>query len=617
MNAVKPAKTRRFPFRGLSIQQRLPLLICVLLLCTIITFSWTSYLGVKKAALKVGQDRIHTLTAQLSSMFGQSGPTLNTATANSAAQGSIKNFIHSGGKESDTAALNVLQKLQLDSTWVSVELLNADREPILQSGKLDLGKDLSLDAVITSLSLQDGNSKIGKLYAIRDSIYYPVVAPVTEKDQVIGYLVRWRLQLATQKALLQFSQLLGTNSILYIGNTDGSLWTNLIKPVPRPVADTGQLKDFFYFSPPESDRVIATAQPIPNTSWVVLVGFPKKTILESSNQFLRSIILIGAILVVIGIFFAWIMSRNITRPLKKLTVAASVIAAGDHSSPVQVERRDELGKLAHAFNVMMVHVHTAKLDLEKKVQERTAQLESANKELEAFSYSVSHDLRAPLRAISGYANILIEEYGSTLDDEAKRITDRIISNSKMMGQLIDDLIAFSQMNVKEVLPNKIDMKKLVASCMEELLYHEPPDKYQVLIHPLAPCEGDKNLIKQVWTNLISNAIKYSSKQEVPRIEIGCTEGPHFNTYFIRDNGVGFEKHHAHKLFGVFQRLHSHKEFEGTGIGLAFAKRIITKHKGEIWAESSLGEGAVFYFTVPASKVTKDVFRKPTLNEANI
>jgi light-regulated signal transduction histidine kinase (bacteriophytochrome) len=345
-----------------------------------------------------------------------------------------------------------------------------------------------------------------------------------------------------------------------------------------------------------------------------LIGFPKKTILESSNHFLRSIIFIGAILVVIGILIAWIMSRNITRPLKKLTAAASVIAAGDHSSPVQVERRDELGKLAHAFNVMMVHVQTAKLDLEKKVQERTAQLESANKELEAFSYSVSHDLRAPLRAISGYANILKEDYVSKMDDEANRITDRVISNAKMMGQLIDDLIAFSQMNVKEVLPQKIDMKKLVASCLEELLYHEPPNKYQVQIHSLAPCEGDKNLIKQVWMNLISNAIKYSAKQEVPRIEIGCTEGSHFNTYFIRDNGVGFEMHHAHKLFGVFQRLHSHKEFAGTGIGLAFAKRIVTKHKGEIWAESKLGEGTVFYFTAPASKTTKDIFRKPTLNE---
>jgi light-regulated signal transduction histidine kinase (bacteriophytochrome) len=250
---------------------------------------------------------------------------------------------------------------------------------------------------------------------------------------------------------------------------------------------------------------------------------------------------------------------------------------------------------------MTIKVHSAQLDLEKKVKERTAQLESANQELEAFSYSVSHDLRAPLRAIGGYSIILKEDYGTKLDDEANRITDKIISNAQKMGQLIDDLISFSQMGGKEMIHHSVDMKKIAESCMAEALQHEPPGKYQVHINPLPACHGDTNLLKQVWTNLISNAIKYSSKEPVPCIEIGCTEGPVMHTYYIRDNGVGFDMEHAHKLFGVFQRLHSQKMFEGTGIGLAFVKRIINKHKGEIRAEGSLNEGACFYFSLPVSK----------------
>jgi signal transduction histidine kinase len=551
--------------------------------------------------MDMGKERLTTLTQQLGNMFGQSGPTLTTTTRNTAAQEPIKNYIRSQGKGSDTAVLRILKKLRPDSTWVSTELLNADRQLILESGKFSPGKDFNLDAVVTSMSLKDDECKIGNFYAVRDSIYYPVIAPVTDKNQVIGYLVRWRLQLATQKALTQFSQLLGADAVLYVGNIDGSLWTNLIKPVPGPKADTAHLKNSFEYSPPQGDRVIALAQPIPNTPWLLMIGFPKKTIMATSNRFLNSAILIGGVLICIGILIAWFMSRTITRPLKQLTATASAMAEGDYSLPVQVNRRDEVGKLARAFSIMKDHIQVAQVNLENKVQERTAQLKASNKDLEAFSYSVSHDLRAPLRAIGGYAMILKEDYGKTLDDEANRITDRIVVNAKMMGQLIDDLISFSQMGVKEVIHETVDMKKIAETCMAELLHHETPNKYQVHINPLPPCHGDVNLIKQVWMNMISNAIKYSSKKPVPCIEIGCTEGINMHTYFIRDNGIGFDMKYAHKLFGVFQRLHSQNDFAGTGIGLAFVKRIINKHEGVITGESAPGEGAVFYFTLPVAK----------------
>lgn len=235
--------------------------------------------------------------------------------------------------------------------------------------------------------------------------------------------------------------------------------------------------------------------------------------------------------------------------------------------------------------------------LEKKVAERTLQLEAANKELESFSYSVSHDLRAPLRAVNGYAMMLKEEFEEKLGDEGSRVINTITTNARLMGQLIDDLLAFSRMSRKEMVAMRVDMDALVKVCTRELLENQPK-RYEIIIQKLPDCEGDINLMRQVLLNLIGNAIKYSSKNEHPVIEIGGTTDKDKRVYYINDNGVGFDMKYSKKLFGVFQRLHSAQEFEGTGVGLALAKRIINKHGGTIWAESVINEGATFYFSMP-------------------
>ncbi|HNP21830.1 MAG TPA: PAS domain S-box protein [Panacibacter sp.] len=237
--------------------------------------------------------------------------------------------------------------------------------------------------------------------------------------------------------------------------------------------------------------------------------------------------------------------------------------------------------------------------LEMKVIERTKQLETANKELEAFSYSVSHDLRAPLRAISGYSKILEEDYGSILDAEGKRIIDAVIANSKRMGLLIDDLLRFSKMARMSVQPFSVDMYSIVSECVKELV--TDTSNMRINIDPNLPeANVDHAMIKQVWINLISNAIKYSAKKTSPLIEIGYKKENGVNIYFIRDNGAGFNMKYANKLFGVFQRLHGHDEFDGTGVGLALVSRIIHKHNGLVWGEGEEGVGATFYFSLPAT-----------------
>jgi light-regulated signal transduction histidine kinase (bacteriophytochrome) len=257
--------------------------------------------------------------------------------------------------------------------------------------------------------------------------------------------------------------------------------------------------------------------------------------------------------------------------------------------------------LAESFNSMTSQVRQAHDELENKVRARTEELEIVNKELEAFSYSVSHDLRAPLRAVSGYTMMLKEDYEASFDDEARRITGNIISNVKMMGRLIDDLIAFSRLGKRDVTLRNIDMTEIVEHCIAQESLQWSDRNFSITIEPLPPCMGDQDLLKQVWMNLISNAFKYSSKQAEPGIGIGVIREGAETVYFVRDNGAGFDMKYADKLFKVFQRLHTQEEFEGTGVGLALVKRIIDKHKGRIWAESRAGYGATFYFCLRNNK----------------
>ncbi|NEP00216.1 MAG: PAS domain S-box protein [Symploca sp. SIO2E9] len=235
--------------------------------------------------------------------------------------------------------------------------------------------------------------------------------------------------------------------------------------------------------------------------------------------------------------------------------------------------------------------------LEQSITKRTAQLEAANQELEAFSYSVSHDLRAPLRALHGFSGILNKRYGYQLSPKAKHYLERIEVNAKKMGCLIDDLLKFSRLNRQPLNKQWVDMMAIVREVFQELDEQQLKRQIEFEIANIPPCQADPALLHQVWINLISNALKYSSQRKIAQIKLGCKNVNHGLAYYIKDNGVGFDMRYSHKLFGVFQRLHTEEEFEGTGVGLANAQRIIHRHGGCIWAEAEVNQGATFYFTL--------------------
>lgn len=325
----------------------------------------------------------------------------------------------------------------------------------------------------------------------------------------------------------------------------------------------------------------------------------------------------------------WLQSV-ITRPILNIAgIAREVVSKRDYSQRAEKLTDDEVGALVDSFNNMLdeIQQRTRELEasnrelareseerqragdevqrlneqLEQRVQERTAQLEVINQELESFCYSVSHDLRGPLRAIDGFSEALIEELPDDLNEDASRYLQRIRAATQRMGQLIEDLLNLSRVSRQEFEPRPLDLTAIAEEVVEGLRAQEPGRQVDVSVWPGMDTQGDPRLLRVVLENLIGNAWKFTSKTDRPRIEIGKIRDGERTVFFVRDNGAGFDMAYADKLFGAFQRLHSAGEFPGAGIGLATVQRIINRHGGRIWVDAAPDEGARFYFTLAAEQ----------------
>jgi light-regulated signal transduction histidine kinase (bacteriophytochrome) len=235
---------------------------------------------------------------------------------------------------------------------------------------------------------------------------------------------------------------------------------------------------------------------------------------------------------------------------------------------------------------------------EAQLHRRAGELQGANRELEAFSYSVSHDLRAPLRAMDGFTRILLAEEGGTLSAEGIRYLGLVRQNASHMGHLVDGLLTFSRLGRQAVSRQTVAIDEVARLALDEFQGEREARHVEVIMGDLPACEGDPGLLRQVWVNLLSNAFKFTRDREEARIELGAQMADGGPVYFVKDNGVGFDMRYVDKLFGVFQRLHRQEDYDGTGVGLAIVQRIVHRHGGRVWAEGKEGQGAAFYFTLP-------------------
>ena len=590
MDIMKLMKTwkRRSSFRGLSIQQRLPLLICVLLLSVIITFSLVSYIGVKNAAMKTGKERLRLVTSQLSTMFTQSSQMLISTTRAVANQDAIKKYLQIAEPDSQAQAMAVIEKLRVDTTSVLVDLLNRNRMVVLRSGKGSIADRVNIDSIMSGFSYSDSAAAIGKIYLVRDSMYYPVVIPVTGNNQILGYMVRWRRLLASPQSIEQFSLLMGAGAKLYVGNNDKSLWTNMIKPINNPIPeDTTLAHDVFEYSRGKNTRLMASARPIGNTPWLMMIEFPQKVILESASRFLQRIIIVGIILIAIGILFAWIMSRNITRPLNNLTAAATAIAGGDYSSAVNVDRRDEVGKLARAFNAMNSQVNKAKKGLEQKIAE-TIEINEQLRNLSAHLQNIREEERIHI------AREMHDELGQLLTGfkmDVSWLRKRLAGNNdpalqeKLEGMVIitDEAVRFVRRIAAELRPSILDDLGLIPAL--EWHNREFEKRYNIQIEfqshlqDLKIPSGIATGLFRMYQESLTNVARHSGAKKVSAVLDATDENIHLS---ISDDGRGFDIDRA----------------ERKTLGLLGMKERAIMIGGKLEIKSEPGRGTTILITIP-------------------
>jgi len=577
-----------------SIQRTFPLFATALLIAVAVVQLTVGYVEVRQASRRLADQRLPLATKVLADLFQVSqGRARVTGLAKNPA---IVAFLRSGGRTGRDSALAAMRRLTSDTaTNAGLELRDFGGKLLLRTGRFAI-----TDSVLVSPGKD--SARYGPLMRRDSTLFIAVTAAAGDAERsggIVQQLSRVVFNAQTPKML---TGLAGGDISLYVGNASGDPWTDFGALVPAPpqrvlTSHTPSL----YERAGESRR--AAAAPVPGTPWMVVAELPSRLVVAPARGYLLNMAPIAILIVIIGTLAAWWGSRRLTAPLVGVTQAAAAIAAGDLTQRVPKGRDDELGRLARSFNTMAEQVSRSHQHLEAQVAQRTKALEGTNAELESFSYSVSHDLRAPLRAIHGFARILLEDHNAKLEPEAQRLLGVIDQNTRRMGQLIDDLLAFSRLGRTDLMTGPVDMKELTQVIADEVRRGDTARQgsLEITIAPLPPARGDRGLLRQVLSNLLQNAAKFTRERPSAHIEVGSLPDGGQTVYFVKDNGAGFDARYADKLFGVFQRLHSTEQFDGTGVGLAIVKRIVQRHGGRVWAEGAVDQGATFYFALPGKE----------------
>lgn len=609
LNTIKsPAYRLKLPvFNRLPIRQRLPFFIFILLVVIVIAFGWISYTTVKNTSIDERAGRITSLADKLTLMFKQSMDRFAATGKTMADQRAIVAYLSSGKTADSARTLRLFREEEKkDTSTKLIQLLNSQRQEILRNAS----NNIYLRPDIDKLNGPGGRTakyiSVGKIVTLKKAMYFPILAPVKSKNKTIGYVVLWDKLHATPQSIQQIAELLGSNGRIYFGNDDGKFWTNLIQPVVQPAVELSTLRPFAEYRKSSGEPVMGAVRPIPNSKWLVWVELSSTALFRTIDHYLHWMLIIGAILALIGSFGGWMMTRNITIPLKQLKTAAADIARGDYTLHLESTGKDELAELAASFNIMAMNVRMAQESLEEKVQVRTLELRNAEKNVrnekenvkrkDEFISIASHELKTPLTTIKAFFQIV----GKELQPESKSLglVKGASRQVRRMESLINDLLDVSRINTgkMEYRMEVIDFFPLLKNVTDSVQAISPGHRLIIQQSISARITADHNRIEQAFINILNNAVKFSP--DADRVLISCELVANRLYVRIKDFGVGISGSEMDKLFDKFAQAERDFRFQGLGLGLFISSEIIKRHNGSISVMSQPGKGTEFTVQLP-------------------
>jgi signal transduction histidine kinase len=595
--ALAPASAA--PARGWSIRLKLAILIGGFVAVVTAIYAGATYQTVRRSSVAEATSRLLAVTGQLEQLLEASRPLLIAAVRVIADSPAVRAYALEPGARGRVNAQTALRPVGAAPQLVAaVELWSTAGRRLLAVGDTSWS-GVAPDTGLLRIAASGDSGAVGALRTRRDTVAYPIAVPVRVAGRMRGYVVQWR-ELGEGQSR-DINRLIGSGAKLFIANVTGDVWTDFSRPVPAPPVDVRRSAGVLRYER-AGVRVFAAARAVPKTPWVLLLEFSQNEALAPARQLLGRLMLSGAVILVLGLVVTWTLSARLTQPLARLTHVTEAMAAGDYEQSTGGGwPQDELGRLAAAFDVMVAHVRDAHHRLEERVRARTAELVERNEELEAFGYSISHDLRSPLRAIHGFSQLLIEDHGEQLGAAGRELLQRVVAGARTMDRLIDDLLEYSRVARSELSLAPLDLRRIVDAALAQLDGDVRSRGARItVLDPLPTVVGHGATLVQVLVNLVGNAMKFVPKDRPPEVGIRAEANGARVRLWIEDNGIGIAPENHERVFRVFERLHRATDYPGTGIGLAIVRKAIERMGGQGGLESELGKGSKFWIELPAA-----------------